>query len=284
MNQPKVTTRTLSKMKQNKERIAMITAYDFPTARRVEEAGIDVVLVGDSLGMVVLGYASTVFVTLEDMLHHTKAVTRAARHAMVIADIPFGVAHLSKDAVVRAAMTLMQEGGAYGVKIEGGIEVKDTLHTLTNAGIPVMGHLGLTPQSVNQLGGYSVQGKDKDAAQKLLESAKELERIGVFSLVLECVPEEVAKIVTESVRIPVIGIGAGRYCDGQVLVFHDAVGIGGDAYPSFVKAYDSLGDAMVRSVREYVSEVKMGMFPTSGHVSHVSCEMARMLKEEENVR
>ncbi|SEN28935.1 3-methyl-2-oxobutanoate hydroxymethyltransferase [Lihuaxuella thermophila] len=273
----KVTTRTLARMKQNKEPIAMITAYDYPTAKIAEQAGAEIILVGDSLGMVVLGYDSTIPVTLQDMVHHTKAVARAAKSAMVIADLPFMTAHLSKDEVLRAAGRLMQEAGAYGVKMEGGSEILANVTTLTSAGIPVMGHLGLTPQSVNQIGGYLVQGKDVGTARHLLAEAKRLEEAGSFAIVLECVPEELAQLIAESLTIPVIGIGAGRFCDGQVLVFHDVLGIGGDWHPSFVKVYQQAGKVMQRGIEDYVQEVKRRAFPDEQHVSHLSSDLIAVL-------
>lgn len=266
----KVTTRTLNAMKQQKQPIAMVTAYDYPTACFAEEAGADMILVGDSLGMVVLGYESTIPVTLADMLHHTKAVTRGAKKSMVIADLPFAIAHLSKSEVIRAAASLMQEGLAYGVKLEGGQEVISHVRHLTAAGIPVMGHLGLTPQSVNQLGGYRVQGKDVDAGRFILEEARQLEVAGAFAIVLECVPEELAQLITESLTIPVIGIGAGRCCDGQVLVFHDMLQMGGDWCPSFVKVYEPVGQWIRKGLERYVEEVKMKKFPSEEHVTHLA--------------
>lgn len=250
----------------------MITAYDCPTAKIVDAAGAEIILVGDSVGMVVLGYDSTIYVTIDDMLHHSKAVTRGSTSAMVITDLPFVTAHLSKDEVLRAAARLMQEGKAYGVKIEGGAEVIHNIRALTNAGIPVMGHLGLTPQSVNQLGGYYIQGKEKEKALQLIKQAQELETAGVFSIVLECVPEELAAIITESVSIPVIGIGAGRFCDGQVLVFHDILAIGGNVYPSFVKSYASIGQEMGKGIESFILEVRNGSFPTKNHVTYLPKE------------
>lgn len=273
----KVTRRTLARMKQNKEPIAMITAYDYPSAKMVEQAGADLILVGDSLGMVVLGYESTIPVTLEDMVHHTKAVTRGAKRAMVIADMPFMTAHLSKDEVLRAAGRLMQEAGAYGVKMEGGSEILANVKALTLAGIPVMGHLGLTPQSVNQIGGYLIQGKDVKTAGHLLEEAKRLEEAGAFALVLECVPEELAQLISETCTVPVIGIGAGRFCDGQVLVFHDLLSLGGDWHPSFVKVYAEIGKAMVHGIESYVKEVKQRTFPDETHVSHMASDLVEHL-------
>jgi 3-methyl-2-oxobutanoate hydroxymethyltransferase len=273
----KVTTRALVKMKREKEPIAMITAYDYPSAKLAEQAGADVILVGDSLGMVVLGYDSTIPVTLADMLHHTKAVTRATKRTMVIADLPFALAHLSKDEVIKAAAKLMQEGGAYGVKMEGGSEILENVRALTAAGIPVMGHLGLTPQTVNQLGGYVIQGKTLQAAEQLVEEAKRLEEAGAFALVLECVPEELGQCITEQLSIPTIGIGAGRYCDGQVLVWHDVLAMSGDWHPSFVKVYQQTGQLMLKGVSDYVHEVKTRRFPEEKHATHLGAELAGQL-------
>lgn len=256
-------------MKREKKPIAMITAYDYPGAKLAETAGADILLVGDSLGMVVLGYDSTIPVTLDDMLHHTKAVSRGAHNAMVVADLPFATAHLSRDEVIRAAARLLQVGGAYAVKMEGGEEILENLSACTAAGIPVMAHLGLTPQSVHQLGGYLYQGKDKDSASKLIEDAQKVEAAGAFALVLECVPEELSQKIAEMLTIPVIGIGAGRYVDGQVLVFHDLLGFGGDWHPSFVKVYASLGEQAMQAIGQYVQEVKERKFPTEAHVQHL---------------
>ncbi len=268
----KVTTRTLQRQKKQKEPIAMITAYDYPSAKLAEQAGADMILVGDSLGMVVLGYDSTIPVTLDDMVHHTKAVTRGAKYAMVVADLPFATAHFSKDEVLRSAARLMQEAGAYAVKLEGGTEIVENVRALTAAGIPVVSHLGLTPQSVNQLGGYLIQGKDVSGAEKLLAEAKLLEEAGACALVLECVPEELARLISESLAIPTIGIGAGRFCDGQVLVFHDLLQIGSDWSPSFAKTYAQVGQIMQQAIAEYVTEVKERRFPEEKHVTHLSQE------------
>ncbi|UWE04976.1 3-methyl-2-oxobutanoate hydroxymethyltransferase [Laceyella sacchari] len=273
----RVTTRTLIKMKQANEPIAMITAYDYPAAKMAEAAGADMILVGDSLGMVVLGYDSTIPVTLEDMLHHTKAVSRGVNRAMVIADLPFMVAHLSRDEVLKAAARLMQEGGAYGVKLEGGREIIENVRALTQAGIPVVGHLGLTPQSVNQLGGYVIQGKELAAAERLIEEAQLLEQAGICALVLECVPEELARLISEKLRVPTIGIGAGRHCDGQVLVFHDVLALGSEWHPSFVKVYRQAGRIMTEGIAEYVQEVKNRQFPQEEHVTHLAGETAEQL-------
>ncbi|SFS94944.1 3-methyl-2-oxobutanoate hydroxymethyltransferase [Marininema halotolerans] len=272
-----VTVNTLRKMKKESEAITMVTAYDYPSAKLSEEAEVEMILVGDSLGMVVLGYDSTVPVTLSDMLHHTKAVTRGAKKALVVTDLPFLHAHLSKDEVLRAAGQLLQEGGARAVKMEGGSEILPSVRACVQAGIPVMGHLGLTPQSVHQLGGYRIQGREIETAKKLMEDAKQLEEAGAFSLVLECVPEELAKRITESIQIPVIGIGAGRYCDGQVLVYHDLLQYGSDVNPSFAKSYASVGEATRQGIQSYVEEVKAGIFPGEDHVFHMKDEILNEL-------
>ncbi|MFC4078055.1 3-methyl-2-oxobutanoate hydroxymethyltransferase [Salinithrix halophila] len=261
-----VTLRTLRRMKKEGERIAMVTAYDYPSARLAEEAGTDIILVGDSLGMVVLGYDSTVPVTLEEMLHHTKAVTRGARRPLVVTDLPFLTAHLSKDDVLRAAGRLMQEGGARAVKIEGGEEVLSAVRSCVAAGIPVMAHIGLTPQSVHQLGGYLIQGRELESARRLIHEAKQLEEAGAFAVVLECVPEELAESIAQTVSIPVIGIGAGRGCDGQVLVYHDLLQYGAGSSPSFVKVFSQTGQSALSGLQSYVEEVRSGAFPSEEHV------------------
>lgn len=272
-----VTRKTLNKAKKNNEPIVMITAYDYPSAKLAEQAGAEILLVGDSVGTTVLGYDSTIPVTLEDILHHAKAVSRAVHQAMVIADLPFMVAHLERNEVLKAAARLMQEAGVYGVKIEGGSEVVENITALTEAGVPVMGHLGLTPQSVNQLGGYLIQGKDSHTAQKIMEDAQRLEAAGVFGLVLECVPEELASTIRQQVTIPVIGIGAGRECDGQVLVFHDLLGIGSEFSPSFVKTYAEVGRMISEGITSYVQEVKNKQFPQEKHVFHLSGETIKQV-------
>ncbi|UFJ42747.1 3-methyl-2-oxobutanoate hydroxymethyltransferase [Brevibacillus humidisoli] len=265
MTKKPVTTADLRKQKQEGQPIAMITAYDYPSAKLADEAGVDVILVGDSLGMVVLGYESTIPVTMEDMLHHTKAVTRAAKHALVVADLPFLSYHGSVEEGVKNAGRLLQEGLAKAVKMEGGAEITPVVKRCVQAGIPVMGHIGLTPQSVYQLGGYKVQGKDVEAAGRLLRDAQELEEAGAFALVLECVPTEVAAKIRESVAIPVIGIGAGAGCDGQVLVFHDILSYASQIKPKFVKRYADVGSQIQEAVSTYVYEVKTGQFPSDEH-------------------
>ncbi|MBP1914611.1 3-methyl-2-oxobutanoate hydroxymethyltransferase [Lederbergia galactosidilytica] len=248
-------------MKQAKEKIAMVTAYDFPQAKLAEQAEVDLLLVGDSLGMVVLGYDSTVPVTLNDMVHHTKAVKRGANHTFIVADLPFMTYHTSKVEAMKSAAMLMQEGGAHAVKVEGGGEVIETIRALTTAGVPVMGHLGLTPQTAGVLGGYKVQGKTAEAATSLVEEAKKCEEAGAFALVLECIPQQLGQIVTESISIPTIGIGAGSGTDGQVLVLHDLVNFGVDRVAKFVKQYSNVNHTIETGIREYIKDVKQGTFP-----------------------
>lgn len=258
-------TTDFMKMKENNEKIVMLTAYDYPSAKQAEQGGVDVILVGDSLGMVVLGYDSTIPVTIEDMIHHTKAVKRGAKDTFIVADLPFLTYHLSiRDTLINAGR-LMQEAGAHAVKLEGADEVIEKITALTRAGIPVCGHLGLTPQSVGVLGGYKVQGKDAHAARKLMEDAKKVEQAGAFALVLECVPKQLAEEVARTVAIPVIGIGAGMDVDGQVLVYHDILGYGVERVPKFVKQYHSVNPFMIESIQAYVSDVKKEQFPEDKH-------------------
>lgn len=253
------------KMKNKKEKISMLTAYDFPSAKIAEEAGIDVILVGDSLGMVVLGYDSTVPVTVEDMIHHTKAVKRGAKDTFIVTDMPFMSYHLSRDETLKTAAQILQQGGAHAVKVEGGDHVIDRIHSLTSAGIPVMAHLGLTPQSVGVLGGYKVQGKTADTAKKFIDDAIKCEQAGAFALVLECVPKQIAKEISEALTIPTIGIGAGSETDGQVLVFHDLVTYGVNRVPKFVKQYSNVSETIHISIKNYIEEVKGGSFPSDDH-------------------
>lgn len=253
------------KMKQNNEKIVMLTAYDYPSARQAEQGGVDTILVGDSLGMVVLGYDSTIPVTLDDMIHHTKAVKRGAKETFIVVDMPFLTYHLSiKDTLVNAGR-LIQETGAHAVKIEGANDVIEKIASLTNAGIPACAHLGLTPQSVGVLGGYKVQGKEAGAAKKLIEDAKKCEEAGAFAVVLECVPKQLADEVTKTLSIPVIGIGAGVGVDGQVLVYHDILGYGVERVPKFVKQYTTVNPFMIESIQSYVAEVKKNQFPEEKH-------------------
>ena len=253
---------TFQKMKQDKEPIVMITAYDYPTAKLVEQAGVDMILVGDSLGMVVLGYESTIPVTVEDMIHHGKAVRRGAKDTFVVLDMPFMSYHISQEETMKNAVRMMQETGADALKVEGADDVVDTIAALTKAGVPVVAHLGLTPQSVGVLGGYRVQAKDEESAKKLIEDAKACEGAGAIALVLECIPKQLGKYISDAITIPTIGIGAGLETDGQVLVYHDLVGYGVDRVPSFVKKYAQIDDIIVSNVEEYCKEVKEKKFPT----------------------
>ncbi len=261
----KVTTATIRDMKKRGEKITMITAYDYPTAAVVDEAGIDLILVGDSLGMVVLGYDSTLPVTMDVMIHHTKAVTRAVSRALVIGDMPFMSYQASVDEAVRNAGRFLQEAGAQAVKLEGGREVAEVTRRIAAAGIPVMAHLGLTPQSVHQLGGYKVQGKGNEAANRILEDAKILQEAGAFSIVLECIPTELGRVISETLSIPTIGIGGGIHCDGQVLVIHDLLGMFERFTPKFVKKYANINAQMKEAVGKYIEEVREGQFPGPEH-------------------
>lgn len=267
MNNPRpVTTTTIRKMKQNGTPIAFLTAYDYPSAQLAEQAGVDGILVGDSLGNVVLGYDSTVPVTLDEMIHHTKAVTRGAKIPFVVTDMPFLTYHGSIDATMANVGRVMREGLCKGVKMEGGVEIAETVAACTQAGVPVMGHIGLTPQSVYQMGGYKVQGKDSRQAEKLLQDALALEAAGVFSIVLELVAEETASLITSQLSVPTIGIGAGAVCDGQILVFHDILQYEAASRPKkFVKAYADVGSLVQQGIRQYVEEVKERKFPQEEH-------------------
>lgn len=273
------TTLDLKEMKKKNEKIAMITAYDFPTAQLVDEAGVEIILVGDSLGMVVLGYQDTIAVTLEDMIHHGKAVVRGSKRAFVVVDMPFLTYQISKEEALRNAGRIIQETGAQGVKLEGGREIIEAVKVITSAGIPVMGHLGLTPQSAGQLGGFKVQGKDPVVAKKMIEDAIALQEAGVFTLVLECVPWQLAKVITERLEIPVIGIGAGSYCDGQVLVYHDVMGLFTGKRPKFVKQYVDAREEMMRGIKEYIAEVKNVAFPEERHTFTMSDEVLASILE-----
>ncbi|WP_062046841.1 3-methyl-2-oxobutanoate hydroxymethyltransferase [Bacillus sp. JCM 19034] len=250
-------------MKENNERITMMTAYDAPTARFVEEAEIDMILVGDSLGMVVLGYDSTIPVTINDMIHHTKAVKRGANDTFIVTDMPYLSYHGDYQQTLEAAKRIMQEGGCDALKLEGAGDVVQTIEKLTKAGIPIVGHLGLTPQSVGILGGYRVQAKTAHDAKQLLAEAKQLEKAGALAIVVECVPEEVGKALTNSCQIPIIGIGAGNQTDGQVLVYHDLIGYGYGHVPKFVKQYTQVSISIKEALKNYREEVKQGIFPSN---------------------
>lgn len=255
----------IKKMKIQGEKIAVLTAYDYGMASMMDESDIDIILVGDSLGMVVLGYDTTLPVTMEDMLHHTKAVSRAAHSALIVADMPFLSYQVSTQTALANAGRFLQEANAQAVKLEGGRECADTIQKITSAGIPVMAHLGLTPQSIHQIGGYRVQGKKEDSAHRIIEDAKIIEEAGAFSVVLECIPEGLASEITQSISIPTIGIGAGVECDGQVLVINDILGMYDKFTPKFVKKYANLNLEIKKAVKTYITEVKHGTFPDSEH-------------------
>ncbi len=265
MTRDKVTVRTLRRMKERGEKITMLTAYDLPTARAVDDAGIDVVLVGDSLGMVVLGYPTTLPVTMDEMAHHARAVARGISRALLVVDLPFMSYQVSREDALRNAGRLLKEDGAEAVKLEGGREVAGTVEALVAAGIPVMGHLGLTPQAFHQMGGYRVQARSAEEADRLLKDAAALERAGIFSLVLEGIPAEVARRVSQAVSVPTIGIGAGPFCDGQVLVTHDMLGLQTDLSPKFVKRYMHARQLFVEAMRQFRDEVRSGAFPGPEH-------------------
>jgi 3-methyl-2-oxobutanoate hydroxymethyltransferase len=254
----------IKEMKQKGEKIAMITAYDYSTAKIVDEVGVPLILVGDSLGMVVLGYESTIPVTIDEMLHHTRAVVRGTKNALVVGDMPFMTYHLSAEQAMRNAGRFIQETGCQAVKLEGGVSVAEKVRQIVQCGIPVMGHIGLTPQSVNQLGGYKIQGRSPEAARRLLADAQALDEAGAFSVVLETVPTPLATLISQRISIPTIGIGAGGGCDGQVQVIHDALGLS-DRAPKHAKQYAKLGEIIRSAVAEYFTEVKAGTFPTEKH-------------------
>jgi len=259
--------KTLAAGSQNKK-ITCLTAYDYPTGRLVDEAGVDVVLVGDSLAMVMLGHDSTLPLTLEEALHHTKAVRRGVERALVVADMPYGSYHGDINESLRNAMRFVKEAGAEAVKIEGGERRLELIARLTEAEIPVMGHIGLTPQSLNALGGYRVQGKTPNAAEQLLRDAKAVEAAGAFAIVVEAIPRELAAEITKAVVIPTIGIGAGPDCDGQVLVLHDMLGLTFQNAPKFARRYANIGEIISRAVREYCADVESGSFPTDAESYH----------------
>ncbi len=250
--------------KEKGEKITMLTAYDYTTASLLDSAGVDSLLIGDSLGMTMLGYEDTLSVTMEDIIHHTKAVKRGAKQALVIADMPFLSYHTTVEAAILNAGRLIQEGGAHAVKLEGGYDVKDKIEGIIAAQIPVIGHLGLTPQSVNKFGGFKIQGKSEAQAQKLIEEAKLLEKLGCFAIVLECIPAKLASLISQQLSIPTIGIGAGAGCDGQVLVVQDMLGMYEDLKPKFVKQYASLAGEIRQAAKAYCDEVKSSAFPEDG--------------------
>ncbi|MDQ0350836.1 3-methyl-2-oxobutanoate hydroxymethyltransferase [Alkalibacillus filiformis] len=271
------TTKMLTQKKQAGEKIAMITAYDYPSAKTSEQSEVDMILVGDSLGMVVLGYSSTIPVTVDDMIHHGKAVRRGAPNTFTVVDMPFMSFNISIEQTLDHAKRMFQEIEPSALKLEGGREVAETVRRLTESGIPVVAHIGLTPQTVNVLGGYKVQGKSKEDAKKLLEDAKIMQDSGAVALVLECVPASLAGMITEQLDIPTIGIGAGVSCDGQVLVYHDLLEYGVDRLAKFVKPYANVNEVAVEGISKYVQEVKQQQFPKEEHTYSINEETLKGL-------
>ncbi|MEY8391329.1 3-methyl-2-oxobutanoate hydroxymethyltransferase [Lachnospiraceae bacterium 45-W7] len=273
----KNTVITIQRAKERGEKITMLTAYDYSMAKLIDEAGINMILVGDSLGMVMLGYEDTLSVTMEDMIHHTRAVARGVKDTMVVADMPFMSYQTSVYDAVLNAGRLMKEGRANAVKLEGGKEFAEHIRAITAASIPVVAHLGLTPQSLNAFGGFKVQGKTEEAARKLLEDARAIEAAGAAVVVLECVPARLAKLVTEQLHIPTIGIGAGAECDGQVLVYQDMLAMFGNFKPKFVKQFADIGNLMKEAFRKYIEEVESGAFPAEEHTFKIDDEVIEKL-------
>jgi 3-methyl-2-oxobutanoate hydroxymethyltransferase len=273
----KNTVATFKKMKNEGTKISMLTAYDYSTAKLVDEAGINSILVGDSLGMVMLGYEDTLSVTMEDMIHHTAAVSRGAKNALVVADMPFMSYEASIEQAVINAGRLMKEGRANAVKLEGGVRVAEQIKAITKAGIPVCAHIGLTPQSVNAFGGFKVQGKTAEAAQQMVDDALAVQEAGAFAVVLECVPAKLAAIISEKLDIPTIGIGAGAGCDGQVLVYQDMLALFSDFKPKFVKHFGTIGPQMTAAFKTYDEEVKAGTFPSEEHTFKIDEEALEKL-------
>ncbi len=276
----RVTITEIKEMKQRKEKIPMLTAYDYVTAKMVDEAGVPLILVGDSLGMVMLGYESTIPVTMEEMIHHTKAVVRGAKKALIIGDMPFMTYHISASDALHNAARFIQEGGAQGVKLEGGEVVTEQVRRLADCGIPVMGHIGLTPQSIHQLGGFKVRGKAAEEAKKLLNDARILEEAGAFAIVLECTPAPLSKLITQKLTIPTIGIGAGPDCDGQVQVISDMLGLYTEFVPRHAKQYARLAGEIKTAVSSYISEVKSLSFPTMEHSYTMDESLIKQLEAE----
>jgi len=274
--------RSLGGSPETQNKITCLTAYDYPTARLLDDAGVDMLLVGDSLAMVVLGYESTLPVTLEEMLHHVRAVRRGTRRALLVADMPYGSFHVSLEESVRNAVRLVKEGGAEAVKVEGGERRIELIARLVEAEIPVMGHVGLTPQSLHALGGYHVQGKTADAARQVERDARAVEAAGAFAVVLESMPRELAARVTRQLRIPTIGIGAGPDCDGQILVFHDLVGLTMDHTPKFVRRYANLAEEITRATTAYCEDVRAGRFPSDAESYHGVAELRERVPERQH--
>lgn len=279
MDRKKIMMGDLNAKKREGKKITMLTAYDYPMARIIDDAGIDVILVGDSLGMVGLGYESTVPVTMDEMVHHAKAVRRGTKFAFLIGDMPFMSYQISKEEAIRNAGRFMKEASCDAVKLEGGDEVLDVTKAIVDAGIPVLGHLGLTPQTVSKLGGYKVQGKDQESAKKIIDQALRLERAGCFAVVLECVPDKVAKLITEKLRIPTISCGAGPFCDGQVVVTNDMIGIFDRFVPKFVKQYIKLSPLILNAFKKYKEEVESGEFPGPEHTFAINEAELEKLKK-----
>jgi 3-methyl-2-oxobutanoate hydroxymethyltransferase len=265
----KVTVPGIMAMKEQGKKITMLTAYDTPFARILDQAGVDILLVGDSVGSVVAGYPNTLPVTIDEMIYHTQAVVRGAERTLVVIDMPFMSYQISIEDAKRNAGRMIKESGAEAVKLEGGVNMKETIEAIVAIDIPVMGHIGLTPQSVHQMGGFKVQGKVEEQKQKIVADAVAVEEAGAFSVVLECIPTELAQEITEQLSIPSIGIGAGVHCDGQVLVIHDLLGLLGDFRPKFVKSYIDLRAVISQAVEEYMKEVQKGAFPTEKHSFHI---------------
>ena len=273
------TVSTLLQQKQSGDKITMLTAYDYTTAKIIDECGVNSILVGDSLGMVMLGYENTLPVTMEDMIHHTKAVSRATKNAFVVADMPFMSYQVSVQEAVKNAGRLIQEGGANAVKLEGGAEVCDRITAIVKTSIPVVAHLGLTPQSVNAFGGFKVQGKNLAHAKKLIQDALNIQEAGACAVVLEGIPAKLAEIITEKLIIPTIGIGAGNGCDGQVLVYQDMLGLTTGHIPKFAKCFADVGNLMRQGIQNYITETKSKSFPSQEHIYHIDDEIMNQLKE-----
>ncbi len=278
MDRKKITPVDIQAMKNEGKKITMLTAYDYPMALLEDRAGIDIILVGDSLGMTVLGYENTIPVTMDEMIHHTKAVSRGAKYALILGDMPFMSYNTSERDAIFNAGRFMKEAKADAVKLEGGASVKEIVKAIVKAGIPVMGHIGLTPQTISMLGGFKVQGKDAQAAQKIIDDALELEGAGAFSVLLEAVPAPIAKMVTERLKVPTIGIGAGVHCDGQVLVVHDMLGLFDRFTPKFAKRYVNLSEVILNAFNAYREEVLTGKFPTDHHSFHIDEKELKKMK------
>ena len=273
----KKTVTTFANAKANGEKLTMLTAYDYISAKLFDECNINGLLIGDSLGMVVKGDEDTLSVTVDEIIYHTKAVRKGAKNALIVSDMPFMSYHVSIEQAVMNAGRIIKEGGAHAVKLEGGAHVKDAIKAIVQAQIPVMGHLGLTPQSVNCFGGFKVQGKSEEEAKRLIEEAKQIEEAGAFAVVLEGIPSQIAKIITDNLNIPTIGIGAGKDCDGQILVYQDMLGMFEDFVPKFVKQYGKIGSSIKESVKEYIKEVENGSFPDKQHSYSMDDEVLKRL-------